>query len=98
MNKSFKNSNRSNQDGFIKYVIIIIVAILILSYFGFNIRSIAESDTSKGNFSYVWGWVSHVWNTFLLTPAHYIWDKIVIGIIWEMIIKPSMDHIGKLQK
>ncbi len=93
-----QSSHNQNNRGFIKYIIIIIIAILILSYFGFNIKSIAESDTSKSNFSYVWGWISYVWNTFLATPAHFIWDKILVGIVWNMIIQPSLDHIGSIQK
>ena len=85
-----------NDRGFIKYVIIIIIAILILSYFGFDIKKTAESDAAKSNFGYVWGSVQHFWDAYLATPAKFIWDRIFVGIVWNMIIQPSLSHIGQI--
>lgn len=71
-------------------IILIVVAILILSYFGFSIKDIAESPTSQSNFSYVWGFLSYVWNTFLVTPVSYIWNVIVVGIFWNHLLVPTL--------
>lgn len=47
--------NKNNpQAGLIKLILIIIVAIIILSYFGINLQRIADSETGKANFGYVW--------------------------------------------
>lgn len=81
--------------GFIKYIIIIVIAIIILSYFGFNLRGIVESDTSKGNFSYVWNGVVHIWKTYLAGPVLYVWNNVVVDIVWNMILKPSLDYWKK---
>ncbi|MEK7644832.1 MAG: hypothetical protein AAB391_00710 [Patescibacteria group bacterium] len=81
-----KGSNR----GFLKMIILVIIAILILSYFGFNLKDIAESDTSKSNFSYIWNFLSYVWNTFLVTPASFVWNVIVVGIFWDKLVLPMI--------
>lgn len=44
----------NSQRGLVKLVILIIVAVLVLSYLGINIQKIAESDAGKANFGYVW--------------------------------------------
>lgn len=84
MNNRIKN----NQQGFIKYIILIVIAILILSYFGFDIKQTVESDQSRSNLSYVWGLVTYVWDHFLAGPVLWIWNTIVIGILWENILLP----------
>ncbi len=71
-------------------IVVIVVAILILSYFGFNLKAIAESDTSKSNFSYVWNFLTYVWEHFLVTPATFIWNTILVGIVWEQLLKPGI--------
>ncbi len=81
-------SKKSQDRGFLKMIILVVIAILILSYFGFNIKDIAESETSKSNFSYVWGFLSYVWNTFLVTPASFVWNVIVVGIFWNKLVLP----------
>lgn len=63
------NTNR----GFVKMVIIIILAIVILSYFGFNLRDIFTSELVQDNLSYVWGFVVKVWDLFI----QYIWTPLL---------------------
>ncbi|HUD04250.1 MAG TPA: hypothetical protein VMR73_02040 [Candidatus Paceibacterota bacterium] len=67
------NPNR----GLIRTIIIIIIAILILSYFGISIQSVINSPTTQNNFSYVWGGVVYVWNTYLSGPFWALWNIIV---------------------
>lgn len=45
----------------IRFVILIIILILALSYFGISIRDIAESPTGEDNLSYVWSYVKDGW-------------------------------------
>ena len=51
----------TSQTGLAKLIIILIVAILVISYFGINIQQIAESETGRANFGYVWSLVQKVW-------------------------------------
>lgn len=75
------------QRGLIRTIVIIIVGILVLSYFGFNIRQIAESDTSRENFSYVQEKMIYVWDNFLETPVTFVWERIIIDLGWEPFMK-----------
>lgn len=74
------------QSGFVKLIILIIIAILILSFFGFNLKSIVESDTSKDNFGYAWGGVVLVWQNYLSRPVIYFWNNIFIDLIWKTFV------------
>lgn len=58
------------QQGIAKLIILIVVAILILSYWGINLRQVAESNTGQANFGYVaeliskaWAWLVGLWQT-----------------------------------
>ena len=63
--------------GFIKLILLLIIFILLLSYFGFDLRGIAESPQAKSNFSYVWNFIAYVWNTFLLGPVTWLWNFLI---------------------
>lgn len=52
------NSNR----GLVKAILLIVVALVILGYFGYNLRDIIASPTVRDNFSYVWDIVVNIWN------------------------------------
>ncbi|KKS77155.1 MAG: hypothetical protein UV64_C0009G0022 [Parcubacteria group bacterium GW2011_GWC1_43_11b] len=49
------------QQGIVKLLIIILVAVILLSYFGINIRQVAESDVGHANFGYLGGWITKLW-------------------------------------
>jgi len=48
--------------GFIKMIIVIIIAIAILSYYGINLKQI-------------WDFILYIWNTFLAQPAMFLWAQ-----------------------
>jgi len=68
--------------GLIKMIIVIVVALLILSYFGFNLRSLADSPTTQENFHYAINFIVDIWNNYLKTPVMYLWNDIFIKLIW----------------
>ena len=45
----------------VRFIILIIVLILALSYFGISIRDVATSPTGEENFSFVWAYVKEGW-------------------------------------
>ncbi|MBI3633054.1 MAG: hypothetical protein HY226_02065 [Candidatus Vogelbacteria bacterium] len=58
--------------GFIRVIILVLVAILILSYLKIDLRGLVSSDTTQGNLSYVWSFIQHVWYDYIKTPAIFI--------------------------
>jgi hypothetical protein len=54
--------------GFIKMIIVIIIAIAILAYYGINLKDI-------------WNFILSIWNNFLLGPAEYLWN-LWVQYIW----------------
>lgn len=44
-----------------RFIILVIILILALSYFGISIREVAQSPTGQDNFSFVWMYVKDGW-------------------------------------
>lgn len=76
-----------NQGGFIKTIFLIIIFILILSYFGVSVRSIVENQMVRDNFVYVWTWIKGVWITYLADTASYIWNDIFADLLWDSFLE-----------
>ncbi|MES2216545.1 MAG: hypothetical protein V4481_04600 [Patescibacteria group bacterium] len=47
--------------GLVKAIVIIVVALLIISYYGLNLRDIVNKPVTQSNFAYVWEQVIHLW-------------------------------------
>lgn len=45
----------------IRFIILVIILILAVSYFGISIRDIATSPTGEDNFSFAWEYVKQGW-------------------------------------
>lgn len=73
--------------GFVKTIIIIIIALIILGYFGYNVQDIVNSPTVQKNLNYAWDIVQYVWQNYLKVPVMFVWDKIIIGLGWDNLIK-----------
>jgi hypothetical protein len=48
-------------EAMVRFIILIVILILALSYFGVSIRDIAQSPTGEDNFSFVWNYVKDGW-------------------------------------
>ncbi|TSC58632.1 MAG: hypothetical protein Greene041679_79 [Parcubacteria group bacterium Greene0416_79] len=75
--------NLRQNRGLIKTVLLIVIALVVLGFFGYNLREIADSPTVRDNLSYVWGLLTKLWDNFLAKPAAWIWNTIVIDLIWH---------------
>ena len=53
----------------LRLIILIIIALLVLSFFGISIRGIIESPTGQENFAYAW--------ELIVLAAQWIWNLIV---------------------
>lgn len=84
----FKNEQR----GLIKWLFLIIIAVIILSYFGFDLRSIIESEQSQANFEYLWGGGLYLWENYLSDPILYFWHNIFLDLLWSAFVE-NLDNI-----
>ena len=78
--------------GLIKMIIILVIALLILSYFGFNLQNIVNSPTTQSNFSYVWNQLVSLWDNYLQVPATYLWD-LFVQYVWNPAIN-NLAHVN----
>lgn len=85
--------HKSTQGGLIGLIIVLIVGILIASYFGISIKNIAESDASKSNFGYVKQVIVNFWNNYLEKPATYLYKEIWLDLLWY----PFVDNLERLK-
>lgn len=69
------------QKGFIKWILIIIIALIVLGYFGIDVREVIESPATQNNLNYAERIVSNVWHNYLKEPATYLWG-IFVKYIW----------------
>ena len=60
----------------IKWIVILILVLLVLSYFGISIQSVVNSPAGQSNFSYVGNGLVYIWNQYLSVPASWLWNNL----------------------
>ena len=86
---------RNRESGFIiKLILIIISLVLIFSFFGVDIKSVAESPQTQKNIAYVVGIGKSVWDKYLSKPILYFWQNIFIDLLWESFVS-NMERIKR---
>jgi ABC-type Fe3+-siderophore transport system permease subunit len=70
----------------IKYIILAILVILVLSFFGYDLQTIIEAPITQRNIHYTTEGVSFVWHEYLSQPVMYFWNNIFIGILWQAFV------------
>jgi hypothetical protein len=72
----------SNRGGIIRTILIVVAILLVLSYFGINLRSVVNSPTGQSNFDYAKEVLSGIWSV-IKGPVLMIWN-----IVWNDIVLP----------
>jgi ABC-type phosphate/phosphonate transport system permease subunit len=72
---------RTNGGGLIRLALVIIVILIVLAYFGFNLRGIVASQTFQDNWNFVSGIAQDIWNKYLSGALTFIWNH----LIWPLI-------------
>ena len=85
-----KNIQNNKQQGLIKMIILIIIAIAVLSWYGVDIKQFFTSEMAQNNFSYVWNFIKEVWSNYLVEPVSKVW-----GMLTKYVIQPIMGLIFK---
>lgn len=79
----------------IKWIIIIVIALVGLGYLGFDVRKAIDSPTTQSNLDYAKEVVVYVWTKYLGKPAKYLWNEIFIKLIWA----PAINNLnGKVNE
>ncbi|MFT5359703.1 MAG: hypothetical protein ACI88L_000163 [Candidatus Paceibacteria bacterium] len=70
----------------IRTILLVILGILVLSFFSFDIESFIKAPQTQSNLGYVWGGVTYVWEEYLQNPLTYFWNNIFIDLLWNSFI------------
>jgi hypothetical protein len=68
--------------GLIKLLILILIALIVLGYYGISVRNAVQNPTSQDNISYIWNGTVDIWNSYLKAPAGFLWN-IFVNDIWD---------------
>ncbi len=74
------NWHRNKRGGFIQTIIIIVVVLIILGYFGFNMAEIIKKPAVERNLVWAGNVAQVTWDRFLSKPAVYVWDTFLSAI------------------
>ncbi len=67
--------------GLIKWIVIIIIALIFLGYIGFDLRKAIEAPTTQNNLTYAQQLVSTAWHRYLKDPTLYVWNKTIKALL-----------------
>lgn len=76
----------------IKYIILAIILIIVLSFFGYDLQAIIESPLAQRNLGYAKDGVVYVWDSYLSRPVTYFWNNIFLGILWNSFV----NNLGRI--
>ncbi|TAL49057.1 hypothetical protein EPN83_02165 [Patescibacteria group bacterium] len=75
---------RDYKRGFISTLLVLVLALILLKFvFDISPLDILRHPTVATVLSYVKKFFIIVWDKFIETPARFVWDKIIVEIIWK---------------
>ncbi len=74
------------QQGFVRFIVLIIIAILVISYFNIDLKTEVEKPQTQKNITYVKDQSQSVWKQYLEKPVFYIWNNIFIDLLWSVFV------------
>lgn len=86
---SFRNTNK----GLLKMIFVILIILLILAYFGFNLRTIVASQTFQDNWNFLTGLAVNLWNNILKGPVTWLWDNLLAPLASKTATQLDQQHL-----
>lgn len=81
-----KRDKKTGESGSIKWIILIIIALVIASYFfDFNVQEAIEDEQTQSNYNYIKTHLVNFYNAYLQQPIDFIWNDILIDFVWNNI-------------
>ncbi len=83
--KSMNERREKNETsrGFIKIILLIVIGLILLGYFGVNLKDVLASPVVKENLSYAWNLAKELWAHWLRAPVVWVWDHL-LKFLWDM--------------
>lgn len=87
-NNDMYNTKQTGERGLIKWILLIIVALVLASYFfDFSVKEAVEDEQTQSNFEYIQTNTTDFWNEHLKSTADYLWNNVFIDLIWESFVE-----------
>lgn len=67
--------------GFIKWILLIIVALIVLGYYGFDVKKAIDAPTTQSNLNWFKETCIWIWNYILRIPATFLWENVLLPLI-----------------
>ena len=80
---------KNKQGGFLNWIILILIILIILGYYGFDVRKALEKPETRQNISYVTEKVIFVWEKKKKKPTTYLGKDILL----DRVITPLLESI-----
>lgn len=68
------NKPISKNKGFIQFIILVVIFVLILSYFQIDIQGFIDKPIVQKNLDTLWNWGIWLWDNILQVPTLYVWN------------------------
>ncbi len=75
-----------HQEGLIKLLVLIILAVIVLGFFGISLKAVFQKETVKENLTFVWDAIRYVWDKYLAEQAPYLWN-IFYNLLWRSFVE-----------
>ena len=79
--------------GLIKLIILIIIAVMVLGYFNVDLRSIWNSKSVQNNLGFLWESAKSIWNNYLAKPTDFVW-----GIFYNYLWLSFIENMERLKE
>jgi len=63
---------KRGRGGFITWVALIVVALIVLGFYGFDLKEYLDAPSIKENFSAIWGWTVSAWHWLVETLKSFL--------------------------
>lgn len=86
--------------GLIKFILTIVIIVVFISLLGFDLeQDVVMNPAVQTNFSFVVSWLSSIWDNHLASPLLYVWNDVIIEMLWEPFIEGflSGNFINEIQ-
>jgi len=71
----------NKEQGLIKLIVLLIIAIVIISFFGISLRDLKEKGTITDNFTFAKQVTVDTWNNYLKKPFIWGWNFFITPFI-----------------
>ena len=79
------------QGGFVKYLVVFLFIVFVLSFLGVSLRDVVFSEMVKTNFNFIlellksfWAFLISVYDSYFSPWLSYIWENIILALFGKL--------------